>query len=94
MHRGEFRGIAYQGAHERRDWVYMAGTETGIARRSIVSALPCLLYYGLWRRGRDLNPRGSSPTRFPIVRTRPGYATSPNPSHYSTATYFNQMLAA
>ncbi len=29
------------------------------------------------RRGRDLNPRGSSPTRFPIVRTRPDYATSP-----------------
>jgi hypothetical protein len=24
-----------------------------------------------------LNPRGLSPTRFPIVRTRPGYATSP-----------------
>ena len=30
------------------------------------------------RRGRDLNPRGSSPTRFPIVRTRPDYATSPH----------------
>ncbi len=30
------------------------------------------------RRGRDLNPRGSSPTRFPIVRTRPDYATSPS----------------
>lgn len=29
------------------------------------------------RRGRDLNPRGSSPTRSPIVRTRPDYATSP-----------------
>lgn len=29
------------------------------------------------RRGRDLNPRGLSPTRFPIVRTRPYYATSP-----------------
>jgi hypothetical protein len=33
------------------------------------------------RRGRDLNPRGSSPTRFPIVRTRPDYATSPR-AHY------------
>ncbi len=30
------------------------------------------------RRGRDLNPRGSSPTRFPSVRTRPNYATSPS----------------
>ena len=24
-----------------------------------------------------MNPRGSSPTRFPVVRTRPNYATSP-----------------
>jgi hypothetical protein len=48
-------------------------------------ARPCLFYlsahflsnYNKQRRGRDLNPRGSSPTRFPIVRTRPDYATSP-----------------
>ncbi len=48
-------------------------------------ARPCLSYLGTLRlsspeqqrRGRDLNPRGSSPTRFPIVRTRPDYATSP-----------------
>ncbi len=40
---------------------------------------PCQIFgaHTTWRRGRDLNPRGSSPTRFPIVRTRPDYATSP-----------------
>ncbi len=32
----------------------------------------------LQRRGRDLNPRGLWPTRSPIVRTRPDYATSPS----------------
>lgn len=46
-------------------------------------ARPAIVYARLGelskkRRGRDLNPRGSSPTRSPIVRTRPGYATSPN----------------
>ena len=48
--------------------------------RPDVSYLCLLLLSSLpqQRRGRDLNPRGSSPTRFPIVRTRPSYATSPS----------------
>jgi hypothetical protein len=44
--------------------------------------LPCLAVHCTQarptrRRGRDSNPRGFWPTRFPIVRTRPDYATSP-----------------
>ena len=32
-----------------------------------------------WRKGRDSNPRGVlPPTRFPVARTRPGYATLPS----------------
>ena len=38
-----------------------------------------LSYWGMWRGGRDLNPRGSysPPTHLAGGRTRPGYATSP-----------------
>ena len=31
----------------------------------------------IWRRGRDLNPRTLWVTRFPSVRAKPDYATSP-----------------
>ena len=36
-----------------------------------------------WRRGRDSNPRGFWPTRFPIVRTRPTMRPLHKSPHYN-----------
>jgi hypothetical protein len=58
---------------ETQERKHLSTAEVWVATRD--SEIP---EQAVWRKGRDSNPRGVlPPTRFPVARTRPGYATLP-----------------